>query len=114
MNFARTLALGAMAGLVAVALATTATRADEIQVKIDNFTFNPQQLTVKAGTTVVWTNHDDIPHTVTSSTKVFKSNALDTDDKFLFTFTTPGSYLYFCALHPHMTGSIVVEASAGK
>ena len=114
MNFARTLALGAMAGLVAVALATTATRADEIQVKIDNFTFNPQQITVKAGTTVVWTNHDDIPHTVTSSTKVFKSNALDTDDKFLFTFTTPGSYLYFCALHPHMTGSIVVEASAGK
>jgi plastocyanin len=113
-NFARTLALGAMAGLVAVALATTATRADEIQVKIDNFTFNPQQITVKAGTTVVWTNHDDIPHTVTSSTKVFKSNALDTDDKFLFTFTTPGSYLYFCALHPHMTGSIVVEASAGK
>ncbi|HEY5166574.1 MAG TPA: cupredoxin family copper-binding protein [Pseudolabrys sp.] len=103
-----------MAGLVAVALATTATRADEIQVKIDNFTFNPQQITVKAGTTVVWTNHDDIPHTVTSSTKVFKSNALDTDDKFLFTFTTPGSYLYFCALHPHMTGSIVVEASAGK
>ena len=114
MNFARTLALGAMAGLVAVALATTATQADEIQVKIDNFTFNPQQITVKAGTTVVWTNHDDIPHTVTSSTKVFKSNALDTDDKFLFTFTTPGSYLYFCALHPHMTGSIVVEASAGK
>ena len=114
MNFARTLALGAMAGLVAVALATTTTRADEIQVKIDNFTFNPQQITVKAGTTVVWTNHDDIPHTVTSSTKVFKSNALDTDDKFLFTFTTPGSYLYFCALHPHMTGSIVVEASAGK
>jgi plastocyanin len=113
-NFARTLALGAMAGLVAVALATTATRADEIQVKIDNFTFNPQQITVKAGTTVVWTNHDDIPHTVTSSTKVFKSNALDTDDKFLFTFTTPGSYLYFCALHPHMTGSIVVEVSAGK
>jgi plastocyanin len=113
-NFAKTLALGAMAGLVAVALATTATRADEIQVKIDNFTFNPQQITVKAGTTVVWTNHDDIPHTVTSSTKVFKSNALDTDDKFLFTFTTPGSYLYFCALHPHMTGSIVVEASAGK
>jgi plastocyanin len=113
-NFAKTLALGAMAGLVAVALATTATQADEIQVKIDNFTFNPQQITVKAGTTVVWTNHDDIPHTVTSSTKVFKSNALDTDDKFLFTFTTPGSYLYFCALHPHMTGSIVVEASAGK
>jgi plastocyanin len=115
MNLTRTLALGAMAGLLAAAIAVASpARAADTEVKIDNFTFNPQQITVKAGTTVVWTNHDDIPHTVTSSTKAFKSNALDTDDKFSFTFTTPGAYPYFCALHPHMTGSIVVEASAGN
>jgi amicyanin len=82
-------------------------------VKIDNFTFNPQQVTVKAGTTITWTNQDDIPHTVTSSTKQFRSKALDTDDKFSFTFTTPGTYQYFCSLHPHMTGTIVVETATG-
>jgi plastocyanin len=83
-------------------------------VTIDNFSFTPQQITVKAGDTVTWANHDDIPHTVTSITKAFNSKALDTDDNFAFTFTTPGSFSYFCALHPHMTGSIVVETSAGK
>jgi plastocyanin len=114
MNLTRILAHGAIAGLVAAAIAAGPARAADTEVKIDNFTFNPQQITVKAGTTVFWTNHDDIPHTVTSQTKIFKSNALDTDDKFSFTFTTPGSYPYFCALHPHMTGTIVVEASAGK
>jgi plastocyanin len=114
MNFARNIALGAIGLLVAAAIAASPVRAEDLQVKIDNFTFNPQQITVKAGTTVVWTNHDDIPHIVVSKTMLFKSNALDTDDKFSFTFATPGSYEYFCSLHPHMTGSIVVEASAGK
>ena len=115
MNFARILAHGAMIGLVAVAIATASPAwAAETKVKIDNFTFNPQQITVKAGDTVTWVNHDDIPHTVTSKTKLFKSKALDTDDKFSFTFATPGTYPYFCSLHPMMTGSIVVEASAGK
>jgi len=114
MNFRRTLALGAIGLLVAAAIAVSPVRAEDVEVKIDNFTYNPQTITVKPGTTVVWTNHDDIPHTVTSKTGAFKSKALDTDDKFSFTFTTPGSYDYFCALHPHMTGSIVVEASAGK
>jgi amicyanin len=114
MNFARKLALGAIAGLVALTIAAGAVRAEDAEVKIDNFTFNPPQLTIKAGTTVTWANHDDIPHTVVSKTLVFKSKAMDTDDKFSFTFTTPGSYAYFCSLHPHMTGSIVVEASAGK
>ncbi len=80
-----------------------------IEVKIDNFIFKPQQVTVKAGDTVTWVNHDDIPHTVTSKTLAFRSKALDTDDKFSFTFTTPGSFPYFCSLHPHMTGTIVVE-----
>jgi len=115
MNFARQVALGAIAGLVAIAImAASPAGAAEIEVKIDNFTYNPMKITVKAGTIVTWTNHDDIPHTVTSKTMLFKSNALDTDDKFSFTFATPGTYEYFCALHPHMTGSIVVDASAGR
>jgi plastocyanin len=87
-------------------------RAADASVTIDNFTFSPGRLTVKAGTTVTWANQDDIPHTVASDTKVFKSKALDTDDKFSFTFATPGVYDYFCSLHPHMTGTIVVEASS--
>jgi plastocyanin len=64
---------------------------------------------VKTGTTVTWKNQDDIPHTVASSTRLFKSKALDTDDSFSFTFSEPGTYEYFCSLHPHMAGSIVVE-----
>lgn len=101
--------------LTAIALTmATATQAAEMEVTIDNFTFGPQELKVKAGTTVTWTNRDDIPHTVTSDKLVFRSKALDTDDKFSFTFTTPGVYKYFCSLHPHMTGSIVVEAATGS
>jgi plastocyanin len=117
MNLKRDLALGAMAGLVtgavAIGLVTGLARAANTDgdVKIDNFSFTPPQLTVKAGTTVTWANHDDIPHTVVSKTLVFKSRAMDTDDKFSFTFTTPGTFPYFCSLHPHMTGSIVVEAT---
>ena len=110
MKFARILALGAIVMLVAGVFAMGAAQAADTQVKIDNFTFNPRTITVKAGTTVNWTNADDIPHTVTSTTQAFKSKALDTDDKFSFTFTTPGTFTYFCALHPHMTGTIVVEA----
>jgi len=84
-------------------------------VLIDNFTFNPQQLTVKAGTTVTWTNKDDIPHGIASANNAFsKSKALDTDDSYSFTFTTPGTYAYFCYIHPHMTGTIVVESATGS
>ena len=86
--------------------------AGEAAVKIDNFTFGPQELKVKAGTTVTWTNGDDIPHTVVSPNN-FRSRAMDTDGTFSFTFTTPGIYKYFCSLHPHMTGIIVVEAATG-
>jgi plastocyanin len=115
MNLARNLALGAMGILVAAVMSAAGpVYAADTEVKIDNFTFNPQQITVKAGTTVTWANHDDIPHTVVSKTFIFKSKALDTDDKFSFTFTTPGTFEYFCSLHPHMTGSIVVEADTGK
>jgi len=87
-------------------------RADEITVNIDNFTFEPAQLTVKVGTTVTWKNRDDIPHTIVSAGK-FKSKALDTDDSYSFTFTTPGTYKYFCYVHPHMTGTIVVAPKNG-
>ncbi len=79
-------------------------------VQIGNFTFKAQVLTVKPGTTVTWTNADDIPHTVTSNTGVFKSKVLDSGDKFSFTFAKPGQFAYFCSLHPHMTGTIVVKA----
>jgi amicyanin len=89
-------------------------QAADASVTIDNFTFTPQSVTVKAGTTVTWINQDDIPHAIASSTKVFKSKTLDTDDKYSFTFTTPGTYEYFCSLHPHMTGTIVVEAATGS
>jgi plastocyanin len=88
--------------------------ASSAEVKIDNFFFSPQEIRVKAGTTITWKNQDDIPHTVTSTAKVFKSQALDTDDNFSFTFTTPGVYQYFCSLRPHMTGTIVVEAKTGS
>ena len=82
---------------------------DTAAVKIDNFSFTPQRVTVKAGTLVTWTNQDDIPHTIMATTRQFKSKALDTDDKFSLMFATPGSYDYFCSLHPHMTGIVVVE-----
>lgn len=80
-----------------------------VEVKIDNFSFAPQTVTVTAGTTVTWVNRDDIPHTVVSTDKVFKSKALDTGDKFSFAFTKAGTYPYFCSLHPKMTGQVVVQ-----
>jgi plastocyanin len=84
-------------------------RSEDAMVKIDDFKFAPARLTVQAGTTVTWRNKDDIPHTVASTTRMFKSKALDTGDAFSFTFTEPGTYEYFCSLHPHMTATIVVE-----
>ena len=89
-------------------------QAAETLVQIDHFIFAPQRVSVKAGTTVTWVNDDDIPHVVVASNKLFKSKTLDTNDKFSFTFTTPGTYEYFCSLHPHMTGTIVVEAATGS
>lgn len=81
----------------------------KVEVKIDNFAFTPQELTIAAGTTVEWVNRDDIPHVVVSDDKkTFKSKALDTDEKFSFTFTKPGTYTYFCSIHPKMTGKVIV------
>jgi amicyanin len=98
----------AAAAFAAAGLARARAEGDQVTVKIDNFTFEPDKLTVKVGTTVTWINEDDIPHTVVATNKAFRSKALDTDDKFSFTFTTPGSYEYFCSLHPHMKAMVVV------
>ena len=78
-------------------------------VKSDNFTMNPQTITVAAGTEVRWTNADDIPHTVVSEDHTFKSKVLDTDDRFAYRFDKTGTYNYFCSIHPKMTGTIVVK-----
>jgi plastocyanin len=79
------------------------------EVTIDNFSFRPQTLTVAVGTTVNWTNRDDIPHTVVSDNGVFKSKARDTDEKFSYTFDQAGTYPYHCSIHPKMTGQVVVH-----
>jgi plastocyanin len=88
---------------------STAAGPPTVDVKIDNFSFTPATLTVKAGTQITWTNGDDIPHTVVSDSQVFKSKVLDTDEKFTFTASKPGTYSYFCSIHPKMTGKVVVE-----
>jgi plastocyanin len=95
--------------VVATLLLPVATaRAEDTEVHIDNFTFEPAQLTVKVGATVKWMNRDDIPHTVVCAGK-FRSKTMDTDGTFEFTFTAAGEYKYFCSLHPHMTGTVKVE-----
>jgi amicyanin len=86
--------------------------AENPMVKIDDFAFSPPSLTVKVGAAVTWLNKDDIPHTVASKAQVFKSKALDTNDSFSFTFNEAGTYEYFCSLHPHMTGTIVVQSAS--
>jgi plastocyanin len=82
-----------------------------VSVKIENFTFEPRELEIAVGTTVTWQNADDVPHTATSKDdpQAFDSGALDTDDKFSFTFSKPGKYAYYCKVHPHMTGVVVVK-----
>ncbi len=105
--------LGAALPAAALAAAGLPARAaaGEAIVKIDNFTFEPERLTVKAGTTVTWINEDDIPHTVVASEHAFRSKALDTDDKFSFAFAEPGAYEYFCGLHPHMKATVTVVSN---
>jgi plastocyanin len=91
--------------------AEKAPQAGPSQIVIDNFAFSPATLTVKAGTKVTWVNHDDVPHTATSTAKpkAFDSGTLDTDDKYSHAFKTPGTYEYFCAVHPRMTGKVIVK-----
>jgi plastocyanin len=91
------------------ASAQGAANSQEVVVKIDNFSYMPHDITVAARTTITWVNNDDIPHTVVSTTDVFKSKALDTDDKFSFKFDKPGTYEYFCSIHPKMTAKVIVQ-----
>jgi plastocyanin len=103
-------AIGVFCLVTAAAVAVSAQPAPVTRgIKIDNFTFGPAELTVPVGTTVMWANRDDIPHTVVSTDKAFKSKVLDTDEKFSFTFSTPGTFPYFCSIHPKMTGKVVVQ-----
>ena len=95
--------IGAMLAFGAVAAQ------DANVVTIDNFTFGPKELTIAVGTTVKFVNHDDIPHTVVEKKLSFRSKALDTDDSYSYTFATAGSFDYFCSLHPHMVGKIIVK-----
>jgi plastocyanin len=78
-------------------------------ITVKNFMFSPTPLTVKAGTTVTWTNMDDEPHTVVSDTGVFKSGGMDTNESFSFKFDKPGTYHFTCTIHPRMVGTVVVE-----
>jgi plastocyanin len=102
-------------GIVGTGRTGSVTRAQQttsiVEVKIDNFSFGPVALTVPVGTTVTWTNRDDIPHNTVSTDdpKIFKSKVLDTDEKFSFTFSKPGTYSYFCSIHPKMTGKVIVQ-----
>jgi len=99
---------------LACVIAPSVAQNNVVPVAIDNFVFEPALVTVKAGTTVTWTNRDDIPHTVAAKERQFKSKVMDTDESYSFTFSTPGEYTYFCSLHPHMTGTIVVEGTTGS
>ncbi|MGA9548086.1 MAG: cupredoxin family copper-binding protein [Rhodomicrobium sp.] len=99
-------------GLLAALLLTTCLGSEAKaapSVRIDNFTFTPQEITITRGTTLTWVNDDDIPHTVAATTQAFRSKAMDTEQKFSFTFTEPGTYEYFCSLHPHMQGKVIVK-----
>ena len=96
--------------VIGAMLAFGAVAAQDVNVvPIDNFTFSPKELTVAVGTTVKFINHDDIPHTVVEKSLSFRSKALDTDDAYSYTFATAGSFDYFCGLHPHMVGKIIVR-----
>ena len=83
--------------------------AQTTEVKVDNFTFSPDTVTVPVNSTVTWTNKDDVPHVIASTDGLFRSKGLDTDDHFSFKFTKPGTYAYYCSIHPKMTAKIVVQ-----
>jgi amicyanin len=100
--------IGPIIGAMLAAASVTAQDSTNV-ITIDNFTFTPPELTVAVGTTVKWVNQDDIPHVVVNKDKVFRSKALDTDDSYSFTFASAGTFDYFCGLHPHMVGKVIVK-----
>ena len=85
------------------------TKASPTEVRVDNFTFSPETLTVAVNSTVTWVNKDDLPHVIASNDGLFKSKALDTEDKYSYTFSKAGTYPYYCSIHPKMVGKIVVQ-----
>jgi plastocyanin len=89
-------------------LASASTWAQDIQIDIKEFMYSPKELTVAVGTKVTWVNDDQVPHTVSEVNKVFRSGALDTGDSFSYTFLIPGTFEYFCTLHPQMIGRVRV------
>jgi plastocyanin len=107
------IAIGSLALILAVVLrsgtATGQTAQTAPEIRVDNFTFSPETLTVAANSTVTWTNKDDVPHVIASTDGLFRSKGLDTDDHYSFKFIKPGTYNYFCAIHPKMIGKIVVQ-----
>ena len=117
--FGRGLAVGAIVALVAAGAfaafaqePTSGVAARIVDVSIDSFTFTPAEITIAPGTTVRWVNRDDIPHTVVETNRAFKSRTLDTEDSFTMTFISSGSFGYFCSLHPHMTGKVIVTSGS--
>jgi plastocyanin len=110
----RRLLLGSagLGGIVLLGSGLFPARAAEAEIHIDNFAFTPAEITVAAGTKVTWTNRDDIPHTIVDAAterRAFKSPPLDTDEAYSYVFATPGTYRYFCSLHSHMQGSVIVR-----
>ena len=107
----RTPFLVAIVALLAFGPSLASAAPANVTVKIDNFAFDAQTVTVPAGSTVTWVNDDDAPHTVVADDgKSFRSKVLDTGEKFSFTFLSAGTFGYFCSVHPHMTGKVVVKA----
>ncbi len=85
------------------------TKASPAEVRVDNFSFGPDTLTVPTNSTVTWVNKDDVPHVIASNEGLFKSKALDTDDKYSYTFSKAGTYSYYCSIHPKMVGKVIVQ-----
>jgi plastocyanin len=110
LSFQAALLAASVVAMTTVATVTRAASTPTAAVRIDNFTFKEPAVTVKPGTTVTWTNGDDIPHTVVSKDGAFKSKVLDTGDQFSVTFAKAGQFGYYCSLHPHMTGTVIVKA----
>jgi len=103
------LCVGLLLLLAVVSVPASAATRPGLEVSIKDFAYTPKALTVKAGATVTWINHDEETHTVTSKTGAFGSTGLSDGERFSQRFAKPGTYVYFCALHPKMTATIVVQ-----
>jgi plastocyanin len=104
--------LGGCVAVAVLALGQSANAADTAAtVTIDNFAFNPARIEVSAGTTVTWSNRDDMPHMIVSSDKprAFMSPPVDSGERYSTVFAKPGTYTYFCSMHPRMTGTVIVK-----